>query len=119
MKKLTARPHLTRSAALAALLLLSCAQLFARREITPPTWQVSPTAEISGFIIEASKPYTNFATAIAILPADARSATVSIASRTSNVTPRFAYVRMRTFNAGGVTEPTASVHVTLPLRNHR
>ena len=83
------------------------------------TWQVSPTAQITGFIIEASNPYTNFATTIAILPADARSATVSIASSVGAVTPRLAYVRMRTFNAGGVSEPTASVHVTLPLRNHR
>lgn len=83
------------------------------------TWQVSPAAILSGFIIESSNPFMNSAATIAVLPPDVRSATLSIASRSGNVTPQFSYLRMQTFNAGGVSEPTASVHLAMPLRNHR
>ena len=83
------------------------------------TWQVSPTAILSGFIIEDSNPlYPNYAHAIAVAPPDVRSSTV-VLSLYGNVPPQLSYVRMRTFNAGGISEPSASVHVVLPMRNRR
>ena len=83
---------------------------------TVVTWQVSPAAILSGFIIEASYSPGNSASTIAVLPPDARTATVW---GSGYVGPQSLYVRMRTFNAGGISEPSASVHVVLPMRNRR
>lgn len=74
---------------------------------TVVTWQMAPV-EVDGFVIEASYPFAGTSSILTAVPADARSAVVS---------PPSSYVRMRAFNAGGLSEPTASVPITAPPRN--
>ena len=76
------------------------------------TWLSAP-AELLGFLIENSDPFRNTAWLASSASADARSATIG--------SPLYAslsrYIRMRAFNAAGVSEPTASYPITPPPRN--
>jgi hypothetical protein len=71
------------------------------------TWRASSTDE-SGFLIESRAPHSsNFGFVLAV-PANTRSATIYSSQVDS--------IRVRAFNAGGVSDPSGAVPVTAPRR---
>ena len=84
------------------------------------TWKQPGGVEASGFIVDWYSRYANYAPVpVLFLPADARSATVTVTQQGFLVTSQDYYLRVRSFNAGGLSEPSAAMHVSLPLRNRR
>jgi hypothetical protein len=71
------------------------------------TWQGSSTDE-SGFLIESRAPHSSTFGFLLAVPADTPSATIFPGQVDS--------VRIRAFNAGGVSEPSAAASVTAPPR---
>jgi len=70
-------------------------------------WQASSTDE-SGFVIESRAPHSSAFGFVLAVPANTRRATIYSSQVDS--------VRIRAFNAGGVSDPSAAVPVTAPRR---